>query len=278
MVRTFLGRSKLKAKKTLFYGRILARNTLRRLTRKRVENTYLFILSPPFCGSTLLNELISTAPNVSTNNERDTREGQHLPGVRNIMALPSRWSDDTRYDWELIKRKWRRYWDVTKPVLLEKSPPNIIRAEAIQTHFDPSYFICFNRNPYAHCESLMRRSPNLRDPEQAALFAIRCLHYQKDNLARLKHVLQISYEELTEFPEETTRRIEEFLPSLGTLNPHQEFHAHNYKAKKMPIVNLNEEKIRKLEKGQLDKINDVFRKNSEILHFFHYELMSEIAT
>ena len=273
-----MGRKKTQLKKAVFYSRVLSRNFLNRLVKRKVENTYFFILCPPFCGSTLLNELISTSPNVSANNERDTREGQHLPGLNKIMALPSRWEESTQYDWEYIKKQWRRYWDVTKPILLEKSPPNILWAEAIQDHFSPAYFICFNRNPYAHCESLMRRSANLREAENAARFAVRCLQYQRKNLAHLENVLHISYEELTEHPVETTRKIERFLPALGTLNPHLEFQAHNYKSKPLPIVNLNDEKIAKLSREQVEAMNAVFRKNKAVLDFFHYELMSEITT
>ena len=42
---------------------------------------FLFILSPPYCGSTMLNQLISSSNNVSCNNNLGTREGQLLPGV-----------------------------------------------------------------------------------------------------------------------------------------------------------------------------------------------------
>jgi len=278
MLRSYLGRKKLETKKAAFYWRIRSRNLLRRMTHPEVENTYFFILCPPFCGSTLLNELISTSPNVSTNNERSTREGQNLPGLNRIMALPSRWDEGTQYDWAMIKREWRKYWDVTKPILLEKSPPNIIRAETIQAHFSPAYFICFNRNPYAHCESLMRRSANLRDPARAARFAVRCLRYQQHNLARLDKVLHVTYEELTEYPAEATGKIERFLPALGALNPHLEFDAHNYKAKKLPITNLNTEKIGKLSREEIGQMSAVFRQHKDILDFFHYEIMSEITT
>ena len=52
---------------------------------KKKKHDYLFILSPPFCGSTLLNELISTSKNISCNNNIGTREGQTLPLVNDIM-------------------------------------------------------------------------------------------------------------------------------------------------------------------------------------------------
>lgn len=258
------------------YRTVMVKHFFKRLFQEEVDNIYLFILSPPYCGSTLINELISTSSKVSTNNDKYTREGQRLPKVESVMFGADRWDDDTRYDWEFIKREWKKYWDVTKPILLEKSPPNIIRAEEIAKHFSPVYFLCFNRNPYAHCESLMRRSKNLARPEDAAEFAVRCLYYQQKNLKVLDNVLHISYEELSEFPEETTKKIEAFVPGLEQINPHQEFYAHNYKAKKMKITNLNDEKIRMLSQEELERINSVFVQHQLILNFFHYELLQTI--
>ena len=59
------------------------------------EHKYLFILSPPFSGSTLLNQIISSSKNVSCNNNIGTREGQTLPGVKKIMFDKKRWDEKT---------------------------------------------------------------------------------------------------------------------------------------------------------------------------------------
>ena len=48
-------------------------------------NSY-FILSPPYSGSTMLNQLISSSGNVSCNNNLGTREGQLLPGVKQFYV------------------------------------------------------------------------------------------------------------------------------------------------------------------------------------------------
>ena len=67
------------------YIEVVAINKLKRLLKPKIENKYLFILAPPYCGSTLLNEIISTSPFVSVNNLHGRREGQQLPTVRKIM-------------------------------------------------------------------------------------------------------------------------------------------------------------------------------------------------
>ena len=122
--------------KQLFYYMIVRKKIkFKYLFVNKVNNKFLFILSPPYCGSTLLNSLISTSKYVSSNNEIGTREGQTLPEVRNIMFGKDRWNKDVEYSWDFIKKNWMKYWDQTKPILLEKSTPNIIRVQSIKKTF-----------------------------------------------------------------------------------------------------------------------------------------------
>ncbi len=249
------------------------KNTLRRKFVGAVDNKFLFILSPPFCGSTLLNQVISTSQFVSVNNEVDTREGQTLPEVRKMMFdHHQRWDENLVLDWPFIKKIWLKYWDRTKPILLEKSPPNIVRAAKLQEHFAPSYFIIFHRNPYAHVESLInRKNPDL---EEAARFSIRCLQHQKRNLENLKNHIHISYEQLTNAPESVVNQLQEMLPELTDINIEQNFTAHNFKKEKaMKITNLNQEKIGKLNPDQMERINQIFEPHGELLQFFDYDLV-----
>ena len=45
---------------------------------KKRNNKFLFILSPPYCGSTLLNQLLSTSKNVSCNNHINDNFGRKM--------------------------------------------------------------------------------------------------------------------------------------------------------------------------------------------------------
>lgn len=254
------------------YNILIWKNRLNNLFYKNHGHKYLFILSPPFCGSTLLNEIVSSATAVSVNNSFGTREGQTLPTVRSIMFDHNRrWDNSLDFDWEFIKKEWRKYWDLNSDILLEKSPPNIIRAKSIEKIFNPVYFIVFYRNPYAHCESLIRRKKsNARD---AAIFAIKCLTYQKENLLGLERKVQISYEELTNNTTMAIESLKQFIPELTDIKYEQKFSAHNYLKKKMKITNLNDDKINKLTAVQLEEINSVFKRNKEILDYFNYKLV-----
>jgi len=44
---------------------------------------------------------------------------------------------------------WSRYWDTSKPVLLEKSPPNVVRTRFLQALFPNSFFVVILRHPVA---------------------------------------------------------------------------------------------------------------------------------
>jgi hypothetical protein len=131
-----------------YYNQIILENRIKRFLNNRIENKFLFILSPPFCGSTLLNEIISLSDAVSVNHRKGTREGQKLPIIREItFDDPRKWDPSYEYNWAFIKKEWMKYWDTTKPVLLEKSPPNIVRPMQIVDNFQPAYFIIFLSQP-----------------------------------------------------------------------------------------------------------------------------------
>jgi len=239
---------------------------------KKKNNKFLFILSPPYCGSTLLNQLLSTSKNVSCNNNLGTREGQLLPGVRHFMFQKNRWDKSVKYPWDKIKKIWLKYWDLSKPILLDKSIPNIMRVSDIKKEFENIFFVCMVRNPYAQVEGLMRR--NDESVENAAIFSLKCLQYQRQNIKNEESLLFISYEQLTENPEKTKRKIIAFLPELSDINIDLKYKAHNFKTKsKMGIVNLNQEKMDKLTGEQIETINCIFEKEKELLDYFGYQIV-----
>lgn len=256
----------------IYYQYVIVLNKLKRLFKPKASHKFLFILSPPFCGSTLLNQIISSSKNVSVNNELGTREGQTLPKVSKLIFNNSKkWDDSYAVNWNFVKTEWEKYWNLSRPILLEKSPPNLVRAKDISNYFKPSYFIVFYRNPYAHCESLMRRKNN--NPTKAAKFALKCLEFQKKNIEELNNTIGISYEDLTSNISDTAQGLIKFLPELLGINYNQEFSAHNFRNEKMKITNLNSENISRLTKDQINEINIIFKHKKSILDYFNYEII-----
>ncbi len=253
--------------------RSLISNRLKRWLLPQPSHSFLFILSPPHCGSTLLTEILLLSKEVSGNNPVGTKEGQQLPELRKRMFHEkNRWDPSHEMDWHFIKKVWKKHWDVTKPVLLEKSPPNLVRALEIEKHFRPAYFIILVRNPYAHCESMMRR--NGVSATEAARVAIDCLEHQQRNCHSLKRVLVLSYEDLTTNPVKTIKQIQAFLPNIGGINiKDKEFSAHNSLHRKMAIVNFNDQSINRLSAKDLAILNECFQSQRGLLEYWGYQLI-----
>ena len=245
---------------------------IKNLFYKNIDNQHLFILSPPFCGSTLLNEIIASSNNISCNNNIGLREGQHLPETKELLFTNDKWDPNKKINWRLIHEIWNKYWDKSKLIFLEKSPPNICRALDIEKEFKNAHFICLVRNPYAQVEGIIRR--NNATAKYAANFALKCLEYQKRNIEKLNNIILISYEELSRNHEETKRKIISFLPVLHDINTTINFSAHNIrKMKSMPITDLNQEKIDKIRKNDMAIINTIFKQKKELLNYFNYKIL-----
>ena len=258
-------------KRKIYYTFIRIFRVITSVFYRKISPQFLFILSPPYCGSTMLNQLLSSSKNVSCNNNLGTREGQLLPGVNHFMFQKDRWDPKVNYPWEEVKKVWMRYWDFSKPIFLDKSIPNIMRVNEIESVFSPIKYICMVRNPYAQVEGIMRR--NKQDSKSAAEFAIMCLHYQRKNKAR-HNALFFSYEELCEKGEVILKKIVEFVPELNDIDANIEFTSHNFKSEgKMKMINLNEEKISKISDNDLEIINSVFVKEEELLNLFNYKIL-----
>ena len=266
-----------RAVKEVYYKILKLNNLVKRIIFKENKGRcYVIILTPPLSGSTMLVDILSTSKSVSVNNYIGTKEGQTLPEVKRMMFnSPDRWDESKDFNWDFIKKVWLKYWDVTKPILLEKSPANILRAEAIQKAFEPCKFIISYRNPYAQCESIIRRSNDT--VEYAANFAILCLKSQKRNIEKFRDTsLVMSYESITESPHEFKQKLVYLLPQLNDITLDHKIKAHNQSGTPLSITNLNKNKIKNLSQNQLDVINNVFRKNKSLLDYFKYEIIEKI--
>ena len=227
--------------------------------------SYVFVLCAPYCGSTVLWRLLGTSESVSSL----PAEGQVLPEVKEMMYGPRRWDAEYRLPWQTIKEVWERYWDLSKPLVVEKSPPNLIRTEDIIRNFHPAYFIIMVRNPYAHSEGLMRY--NRWKAKQAAEFSAYCLKRQKENALSLKNSVSFSYEELVHNPQDVCTKMRSLLPALGYLKYDAKLRAHSILGQNSrQLVDFNEVKMRNLGRGDIKTITDVLKESDEIMKWWGY--------
>ena len=168
-----------------------------------MEHKHLFILCPPASGSTLLWKILRTSPHVSAL----PAEGQTL--VPEILFTRARWNPDLPVPWDKVKEKWFTAWDLSKPILLEKSPSHLVRAGQLQHHFPASFFLVMMRNPYAVCEGIKRRWRKDLGYAAIARLWLTWAGQQASNRQQLHNVLSLSYEELR------NADVEGVLSSLG---------------------------------------------------------------
>ncbi|MBW2998483.1 hypothetical protein KY321_02995 [Candidatus Woesearchaeota archaeon] len=227
--------------------------------KKKNVRSYLFILSPPFSGSTVIYKLISTSPNVSTllNNDNWVGEGQHLLERNGILNYQeNKWDPNYNLDLNNVKKIWDKYWDLKKPILCDKSPPSICRALKIEDFFSQYgkvYFICNIRNPYA-CRT------DAKD-------WVRYARFQKENIESLNNVLTINYEDLCDNLRENSDKIIRFLPQLKKLDIFCTSVPGLIKGRRSkPIKKVNQFK-------DVEEKNKVLKNHIDLMNYFGYEFI-----
>jgi hypothetical protein len=179
---------------------------------------WLFLLGLNNSGTSILSTILAAHPRIRSL----PNEGQLLTSAfpktseygagRNWTKFPDvfRWTEENdsapalraRYDWAYL-------YEPGPGILMEKSPPNSIRSRWLEQNFRPSRFLALTRHPYAVCEGIRRRTGLAL--EEAAEHWRRGNEILLEDCARLERCLLLTYEEVTEQPDEQLQRIERFL-------------------------------------------------------------------
>jgi hypothetical protein len=261
-----------------------------------IPEKYLFIICMNNSGSTLLERVLKDCRNVvgflAPGGPDEQVNGQRF--VTDLMPTPGKlevkcrriWSeqadilaDESRYDWEAIKRRWRREWSrnpkfptANPRIFLEKSPANVLRAMMLQKHFAGSSFILMQRNPYAVAEGIRRRTS--LPLGRCAQHWIRCAQRQMVNESELRSVIRLNYEDLSERPDYCRQSIVKFIPELEDLDLHKEVSVQSIEGKvRRPIVNYNEQQIARLTAEDLAEINRYLDAAPDVMAHFGYSFI-----
>ncbi|WP_158587889.1 sulfotransferase family protein [Actinomadura logoneensis] len=189
--------------------------------------TMVFIGGLHRSGTTLLASVMATHPAIGgfrhTGAPED--EGQHLQTVlpidehhggpgRFAFSPDAHLTESSPYGSAAVARRlrtqWNRYWDLSKPLLLEKSPPNLTRFRLLQELFPDSKFILMMRDPVSVTLSTRKWTPALshRDLVRHWLQAHRIAF---EDSRSLRHFTVVRYEDLMDAPEKTTESLADFL-------------------------------------------------------------------
>ena len=191
--------------------------------------------------------------------------------------------DIINYDWPKIKEIWNNKWQLSEKwnenarVLIEKSPPNVLRAIMMEKIFENSYFIVMIRNPYAIAEGIRRRWG--KTLQRSAKHWVESSRVQIENVEKLNNVIWFRYEKLCSRPEYVKNMIIDFIPELYDLNFNTSItgtHAIN-KANSTPIkiINFNTRQMGNLSKHDISVINKELIKAPDVLKYFGYKMMQE---
>lgn len=242
-----------------------------------IQPHLLFILTPPYAGSTALAQLLNTSHRTMILQRKG--EGQWLlPGMRE----KDRWNPDKTIDYASVKAVWlHRYQMVNRltgqiDVVIEKSPPNMMRIAALSELFDKVSFLAFNRDPYASCASRLHRYKKAAglDTRQRCFVLSR---YAKDWLlrsAKLMELVQqrdipwVSYETFCSDPGAAIALVD--LPARVTdsMDAAASVHVKDYPCQ--PVTDFNARQTGELSDNEIDTIGAVLKEQNEVLEYFGY--------
>ncbi len=199
------------------------------------EHKFVFIGGMPRSGTSAVYQLVGSHPDVSrlTNTGVPEDEGQYLQSVYpkgTELGGPAKFGLDPRGRLtessplveaaraELFKA-WAPYWNLSKPVLCEKTPHNIMRARFLQSVFPNSSFIFVSRHPIAYALAIRKWENNHKIPLSISIRNwIACYRAMTEDLPHLKRAMVVRYDEMAHAPVEWCHRIELFLELKPGMN------------------------------------------------------------
>jgi hypothetical protein len=129
------------------------------------------------------------------------RETEHSPRASRALAIQ-------------ISRAWAPYWDLERPLLLEKSPPNLLRTRLLQALFPGCAIVVVVRHPIAVSLATEKWIGAPARWTAAPSLLRHWLHAHElflTDAARLQRVLVVRYEELAAQPARVLGRVGAFL-------------------------------------------------------------------
>lgn len=178
-------------------------------------------------GTTLLASLLRSHPLISgfegTGFPED--EGQHLQTVlptdehhggpgRFAFTPDAHLTEDSSYATTSTSRavfaQWSRYWDLSRPILLEKSPSNLLRFRLLQALFPGASFILMMRDPVPVTMSTRKWTP-AASHRQLVQHWLRAHELAFADSEYLDHFTWVRYEDLVAAPDATMERLAAFL-------------------------------------------------------------------
>ncbi len=190
------------------------------------RHRFVFIGGLHRSGTTLLGRCLAAHPEVSgfADTGVPADEGQHLQDVyptartyggpgRFGFAAEAHLTEDSplvsEQSAESLLAAWAPHWDTARPVLVEKSPPNLIRFRFLQALFPEASFVAVVRHPIA--VSLATQKWSKTSLSSLVEHWVVCHRLFAADRPRLRRLQVIRYEDLVARPEGTLSELCSFI-------------------------------------------------------------------
>jgi len=251
---------------------------------------WVFILGCYNSGTTLLNKILSTHPEIGGLPAEGIALTNHLV-YPELFGWPRMWSECydamlkrnatlTEKDAKKIKKQWSHWYESDKSVLVEKSISDVTRIPFIQDNFTPAYFIIVRRNGYAVAEGIRRRadlqkwgntvyekSYPISLCAKQWLNTYKVIEEYKSNL----NYLELSYEEFTSEPQKVLNQITCFL-DISPFNDGILERKWSFQEITGGIKNLNGRSLKNLSEKEKQMIHD---EAGDLLKRWDYDAITE---
>lgn len=234
------------------------------------DKTWVFLVGCYNSGTTLLSELLGQHPSISALKT----EGHFITDqfVKDYdIGLPRMWveredlfrlnENDEGPDALRVKKEWAMRLDLSKPVLLEKSPPNSAKTRWLQKHFENAHFVGIMRNGYAVAEGITRKADpkHLIDSwpvEMSAYQWIRSNEVLMQDAEYLKNFMWVNYEDLAADTVGTLNKVTDFI-GLQKFEQFEQDRKWSIHEREEKVRDMNAESISRLTPDQVQRITAV---------------------
>jgi hypothetical protein len=192
------------------------------------EHRFVFVGGLPRSGTTYLAAEIARSPDVSNLEGIGViaDEGQYVQtvyptqreagGIDRFAYSPSmHLTEPSQLDLEALRtaltEAWSPYWDTSKPVLLEKTPSNLLKMRFLQALFPASSFVVVIRHPVAQAMAVRGRGWSRRPVAKLIDHWLTAHDIMTDDLPHLARVVVVRYEDLVTSSDKILNGIRTFL-------------------------------------------------------------------
>lgn len=230
---------------------------IKKVTESADNKKWVFILGCNNSGTTLLYKLLEKHPEITS----FPTEGQFLTSVLPVpmtLDVGRLWTEkldsfrltekDDHFNRIKLIHDWMQHVkDKRAEIIIEKSPPNTIRARWLQSIFNKVYFIGIVRNGYAVSEGISRRK-NV-DIKRGGWHWVKSNELMIKDSKFLKNFILIRYEDLVKNPKNVVTSLLDFIGASKKEYKHDfnsRLSIHNIEKKGSYIQNFNPKSINRI--------------------------------